>query len=308
MFVVCGEALMDVYKTRDTPTGTTLDTRAGGSPFNVAIGLARLAQPVAFAASISSDFLGERLMRMLASEGVCMQSCVRSIAPTTLSLVGLNSDGIPTYQFYGEGGADRQFTTEALVAIPTDARVFHVGSYSTVVEPIASVLRVLVESECKRRVIAYDPNIRLKVVSDLTRWREQFQWMLSRTHLLKISEEDLSLLYPGEDLEQLAESWQSAGISLVVVTCGVKGARAWCNQGLVDIPAITVAVVDTVGAGDTFQAALLTWLAENGQLGIPELAAIETEQLHAALSFAARAAAITCSRRGADLPRLSELL
>jgi fructokinase len=265
----------------------TLDSRVGGSPFNVAVGLARLAQPVAFVASISQDFLGERLIGMLTSEGVSTQSCLRSAAPTTLSLVGLNGNGVPTYQFYGEGGADRQLTVEALTTIPLDARVFHIGSYATVAEPIASTLRDLVEREYKRGVITYDPNIRLNVVPDLTRWRAQFQWMLSRTHLLA--------------------NWQRAGISLVVVTRGAKGAWAWCNQGHVDVPATTSAVVDTVGAGDTFQAALLTWLAENGQLGIPELAAIETEQLHSALSFAARAAAITCSRRGADLPWLSEL-
>jgi fructokinase len=307
MLVVCGEALMDVFVAGETATGVALDARVGGSPFNVAVGLARLAQPVAFFGALSGGPLGDRLLRSLTEEGVNTSCTVRTDAPTTLGLVGLDAAGVPAYSFYGEGGADRQLPPSALASIPASARAFNFGSYATVVEPIASTLRALVERENDRSVIAYDPNIRLNVEPDLARWREQLQWMLPRTHILKVSDEDLSLLLPGSDVEQLAVSWLAAGVRLVVVTRGAQGALAWCGAGRVVVPPVAVEVVDTVGAGDTFQAALLTWLAENALLDPVALAALTATQVETALRFAAQAAAITCSRRGADLPRRREL-
>lgn len=307
MLVVCGEALMDVFVGAETPTGLALDARVGGSPFNVAQGLARLGQPVAFFAALSSGPLGERLLRSLTDEGVNTACLQRVDAPTTLGLVGLDAAGVPAYAFYGEGGADRQLLPGALASLPAAARAFNFGSYATVVEPIASTLRALVEREQGRSVIAYDPNIRLNVEPDLARWRDQLNWMLPRTQLLKVSDEDLSLLFPGADVEQLAASWRAAGVPLVVVTRGAQGALGWCGAGRVDVPPVPVTVVDTVGAGDTFQAALLTWLAEHALLDAPALAALTLAQLDAAVRFAALAASITCSRRGADLPRRAEL-
>ena len=311
MLVVCGEALMDVFVAGETATGVALDARVGGSPFNVALGLARLAQPVAFFGALSGGPLGDRLLRALTEEGVNTACTVRTDAPTTLGLVGLDAAGVPAYSFYGEGGADRQLPPSALASIPASARAFNFGSYATVVEPIASTLRALVEREKDRSVIAYDPNIRLNVEPDLARWREQLQWMLPRTHLLKVSDEDLSLLLQDVDTEadiaHLVAGWLAAGVRLVVVTRGAQGALAWCAAGRVAVPPVPVEVIDTVGAGDTFQAALLTWLAENGLLDATALAAISTAQLEAAVRFAALAASITCSRRGADLPRRTEL-
>ncbi|HJW11923.1 MAG TPA: carbohydrate kinase [Albitalea sp.] len=307
MFVVCGEALMDVFAVGDTPTGVSLDARVGGSPFNTAVGLARLAQPVAFFAALSKGFLGERLLRALVAEGVATTALQRVDAPTTLGLVGLDAQGVPSYSFYGEGGADRQLGVDALAALPAGVSAIHLGSYATVVEPIASTLRALVERELGRALICYDPNIRLNVEPELARWREMLQWMLPRTQLLKVSEEDLSLLLPGMALQQFAENALSQGVGLVVVTRGGAGAVAWTSPLPVSVPSVPVTVIDTVGAGDTFQAALLTWLAEQNALSAAGLRALLPSQVQAALQFAASAAAITCSRRGADLPRRNEL-
>ena len=307
MFVVCGEALMDVFAAGDTPTGTTLDARVGGSPFNVAVGLARLAQPVAFFSAISSGFLGERLMQALRSEGVDCATVTRPDAPTTLGLVGLDAQGVPSYSFYGDNCADRQLTAEALDLLPSRISALQVGSYATVVPPIASTLRTLVERERKRTPVCYDPNVRLNVEPSLAPWREMLQWMLPRTHLLKISEEDLHLLRPGMAPAQFAGEALAAGVGLVVVTRGAQGAAAWTRQGEATVPAQPMTVVDTVGAGDTFQAALLTWLAEQGGLAIEKISGLSSAQLNQALGFAVAAAAITCSRRGADLPRRGEL-
>jgi len=307
MLVVCGEALMDVFVAGETATGVTLDARVGGSPFNVALGLARMGQPASFLGALSSGPLGERLLRSLSDEGVATGWVERNDAPTTLGLVGLDAAGVPAYAFYGEGCADRLLPLSALERIPTSATAFNFGSFATVVEPIASTLRALVEREKHRSVIAYDPNIRLNVEPDLSRWRAQLQWMLPRTHLLKVSEEDLSLLLPGADVEHLAMSWLAAGVRLVVVTRGARGALGWCAAGRVEALPVAVDVIDTVGAGDTFQAALLTWLAEHGKLDPESLGTLSTRHLDTALRFAAQAAAITCSRRGADLPRRAEL-
>jgi fructokinase len=307
MFIVCGEALMDVFASADTASGMSLDARVGGSPFNVAVGLARLAQPVSFLTALSRDFLGERLMRALREEGVDTRALTRIDAPTTLGLVGTDSQGVPSYAFYGNGAADRQLGIDAIERLPADKSAIHLGSYATVVEPIATTLRALVEREQVRTLISFDPNIRLNVEPDLARWRSMLQWMRPRTHLLKISEEDLSLLWPGMPMRQFADSALQQGAKLVVVTLGSAGAKAWTAATEVTVPAVTVKVIDTVGAGDTFQAALLTWLAEHDQLSIDALGALPAPALQQALEFAIAAAAITCSRRGADLPRRSEL-
>jgi len=307
MIVVCGEALFDVFSTGETATGLSLRAHVGGSPFNVAVGLARLDRSAALLGAISNDFLGARLMRALESERVSTVTVVRTAAPTTLSLVGLDARGVPAYAFYGTEGADRQLTPATLPARPADARAFHFGSYSTVVEPTASALRALVDAERGRSVISYDPNVRLNVEPALKTWTGQVQWMLPRTHLLKVSEEDLSLLYPGSDLESLAKEWLAQGVRLLVVTRGANGAVAWTRDAKVEVPGIPTTVVDTVGAGDSFQAALLAWFDERDLLSEGALAALDRAKLREVVQFAVMAAAITCSRAGADLPRRNEL-
>ena len=307
MFIVCGEALFDVFATGDTPTGIGFDGRIGGSPFNVALGLARLGQPVGFCGGIGSGFAGERLMRALADEGIRSDAVARIDAPTTLSLIGLDARGVPSYAFYGHGAADRLLRPEHLAAVPAEARAFHFGSYAMVVQPVAGTQRALVDREHLRSVISYDPNIRSNVEPDLDLWRATLQWMQPRTHLLKVSDEDLALLYPGLGLADFASAALAAGTPLVVVTRGGDGAIGFTRRDTVAMPPAAVTVVDTVGAGDTFQAALLTWLAETDRLSPAAIGAVDGAALHDALGFAARAAAITCGRRGADLPRRAEL-
>jgi fructokinase len=298
---------MDVFATGDTPTGVALDARIGGSPLNVAIGLSRLAQPVAFFGGVSSGFLGERLWRALCDEGVDTRCAERIDAPTTLGLVGLDAAGVPSYAFYGEGCADRLLPLSALHRVPAEATAFQFGSYAMVVEPVAATQRALVEREHRQRLIAYDPNVRLNVEPDLQRWRDTVAWMAARCHLLKVSDEDLGLLYPGVPPATLAGRWLAGGVGLVVVTRGGEGVEAWSAGVHLRLPPMPVPVVDTVGAGDTFQAALLTWLAEHGRLAPDAVRGWTVDALGAALGFAGRAAAITCSRRGADLPRRAEL-
>ena len=142
-------------------------------------------------------------MRALRDEGVATEAVARLDAPTTLGLVGLDEAGVPSYSFYGHGCADRLLPLDALATVPSAARAFHFGSYAMVVEPVATTQRALVEREHARSLIAYDPNIRLNVEPEIERWRDTLQWMLPRTHLLKVSEE-LGLLYPGKAPARMA--------------------------------------------------------------------------------------------------------
>lgn len=306
-FAVCGEALLDVFPTAQTATGLTLDARMGGSPFNVAVGLQRLGQQAALVTPLSTGFLGQRVAQALREEGVDLSLAPRTAAPTTLSLVGVDERGLPSYAFYGEGCADRGLSPEAIEYWPSDVDAIHLGSYATVIGQTAATQRLLVDRERGRSLISYDPNVRLNVEPDADVWREQIQWMLSRTHVLKVSDEDLSLLYPGVSHEEWSTAAMAQGVSLVVITRGSQGAWARCKAGTIATPPTSIVVVDTVGAGDTFQAALLTWLAEQGRLSAHGVETLGPADLELALGFAGRAAAITCGRRGADLPRRQEL-
>lgn len=302
MFVVCGEALFDVFAIGDTSTGISLDAKMGGSPFNLATGLARMAQPVGLLTQISNGFLGERLMRALALEGIHTGMVQRSDKPTTLSLVGLSNSGVPSYGFYGEGCADRMLTQSVLNLVPADTAVICFGSYSTVMGETALTQRALIEQWRRKAVIAYDPNIRLNVQPDVNVWHDQIQWMLPRTDVLKVSDEDLALINLDCDTDEFAARALTKGVSLVVITQGEQGCAAWTACHHATVPAFQIKVIDTVGAGDSFQAALLAWLAEHHVLSPLALKKLTMQQLQAMLTFASSAAAVTCTRRGADLP------
>jgi fructokinase len=307
MFVVAGEALMDVFTGATTPTGMALDARIGGSPLNVAFGLARMGQRVAFLGGISNGELGNRLADALRAEGVSLAAVHRSAAPTTISLVGVDAKGVPEYAFYGTGAADRTLPLAALDRMPAGARALHVGSYTMVVGETAATQRALIERVRGQMVVSYDPNLRLNVEPDLAVWRATLEWMLPRTDVLKLSDEDLGLLYPGIDAAAFAADCLGKGAGLVALTRGGKGAFAWHASGICEVPPVVVDVIDTVGAGDTFQAALLARLDELGALSPDGVRGMGAATLLDAMRFATQAAAITCSRRGADLPRRAEL-
>jgi fructokinase len=307
MFVVAGEALMDVFTGATTPTGIALDARIGGSPLNVAFGLARMGRQVAFLGGVSNGELGNRLVDALRAEGVSLDAVHRSAAPTTISLVGVDAKGVPEYAFYGAGAADRTLPLGALERMPADARLLHVGSYTMVVGETAATQRALVEQVRGRMVVSYDPNLRLNVEPDIAVWRDTLDWMLPRTDVLKLSDEDLGLLYPGIDPAAFAADCLGKGAGLVALTRGGQGAFAWHASGVVDVPPVVVDVIDTVGAGDTFQSSMLARLDELGVLSPAGVRGMGAETLLDAMRFASQAAAITCSRRGADLPRRAEL-
>lgn len=314
MILSCGDALYDVFMgaraagAEDT-SRLALDARVGGSPLNVAMALSRLGQSAGFFAKVSTDPFGQNLVAHLASEGVDTGLCVRTDAPTTLAVVALDAKGVPSYSFYTSGTADRSLESSELPEqLPDAIRVIHIGSYATALEPTASSLEELVTRERTRRFISYDPNLRPSIVPDRGVWRARVAALTARAHLVKASIEDIAFLYPGTDERTMLKEWLEGGVSLAVATRGEAGAIAITAAGVVaEVPTPRVKVVDTVGAGDTFQAALLTWLSENDRLSPEGIAALSQAELGKLLEFAARAASITCSRRGADMPRRAEL-
>ncbi|WP_119300112.1 carbohydrate kinase family protein [Dongia deserti] len=310
MILTCGDALFDVFANPSSSSSSiALDARVGGSPLNVAVALSRLGQSTAFFSKVSTDPFGRRLIAYLESERIDVDLIVRTNAPTTLAIVALDDKGVPTYSFYTSGTADRSLEGPELPArLPDAVRVVHIGSYTTALEPTASSLEALVSRERARRFISYDPNIRPSIVPDPELWRRRVAALTTQAHLVKASVEDIEFLYPGASVESVLADWLARGAGIAIATMGEVGAMAATKQGVAArVSARAVKVIDTVGAGDTFQAALLTWLAEHGSLSPDGLATLSADDLNALLTFAARAASITCSRRGADMPRRSEL-
>jgi len=307
MFLVCGEALFDLFPEDDTSFGSVkFDARAGGSPFNVAIGLARLSVPAALLTGISRDVLGEKLAAVLAHECVSTDYLIRSGRRTTLSLVGLDSSGSPSYSFYGIGSADCGVKFKHIPTIGDEIKGLHFGSYSTVVRPVARAFTRLARKQNKK-FISYDPNIRLTIEPDLDVWRSGVKGFAKCADIIKISREDYDLLYSNKNPEIKVQQWFNYGVKLVILTDGGEQIKAWSYRGFeLNAKPPGFKVVDTVGAGDTFQAAILKCLLEYEN---PKQAVntIGQSDLNAILNYAATAAALTCTRRGADLPTLAEM-
>jgi fructokinase len=307
MYLICGEALFDLFGADTSGTSVGFDGRIGGSPFNVAMGLARLGDDAAFFGGISNDVLGEKLVGKLRDEGVSDRFVVRSDNLTTLSLVQQDPDGQPAYTFYGANAADRMITEADLPVFEVPPSFIHIGSYTALTEPVASALKSLIAREHARCLISFDPNIRPTVVADMDKWRTNTTAIVPYTDVIKVSDEDLALIAPGEPVEAIARDWLAEGAKLVIVTRGKDGASAYTDQSEASVPGVAVDVVDTVGAGDTFQAALLSGLKILGANNREGLTALDPAQLTRLLTFCTQAAAITCSRRGADLPTKDDL-
>ena len=311
MYLVCGEALFDFFS-EEVAGGKASQVNytaiAGGSPFNVAVGLRRLGIEAGLFAGVSTDFLGRRLVQVLKDEGVNTAFVVQSAAPTTLAMVAVGADGSPQYSFRGEGCADRQLEIAHLPALGDDVRGLHVGSFSLVVQPIGDTLLALVKRESGKRLISFDPNVRLNPQPDIQLWRERVGELAKHADLIKVSDEDLHLLYPDQSPQSVLQGWLQHRCQLVFLTRGSAGASVFSRQhGNWSAPAVEVVMADTVGAGDTFQAALIAWLTEHHLDSVEGLQQLTREQIDAMLGFAIRAAALTCTRTGPDLPYRRQL-
>ncbi|MFI8188092.1 carbohydrate kinase [Streptomyces sp. NPDC085946] len=300
MIVVAGEALIDLVP-QGTGALTDLKPALGGGPYNTAVALGRLGSPVAFCSRVSSDAFGEALLDRLRGTGVDVSSVQRGPEPTTLAVATVGTDGSAAYSFYVEGTADRLFAAPA--ALPPGTRAVSFGTCSLVLEPGASAYEEMMRAASAQGVFtALDPNIRPGLIADPDAYRARFKSWLPSVSLLKLSAEDARWL-GGTPRE-----WLAAGPAAVVITQGGEGLTAFTRDGGVyPVAGERVDVVDTIGAGDTVNAALLHGLAARDALSERAVAALGPDGWAGLLGFAARAAAITCSRAGAEPPYAHEL-
>jgi fructokinase len=310
MILCCGEALVDFVPIEGSRPG--YQPVPGGSSYNTSVALSRLGVPVGFFSKISTDFFGEMLVKYLQSNEVDTGQVLRSDEPTTLAFVSLpEGEGAePQFAIYANGAADRSLRVEELPGeLPLAVHHLHFGSISLVLEPGASAHERLMEREKTRCSLSLDPNIRPALIPDRQAYRRRFESWLEMVNIVRLSLADLEWLYPDQQAEAIARSWVEGGLSICVLTKGSQGALAFTSDGSrAEVRAPAIQVVDTVGAGDTFAASVLAYLYEAGRLGDKErISGMGENELQECLAFASQAAAINCTRPGADPPYRNEL-
>ena len=291
---VCGEVLIDVL-----PTGPVV----GGGPANTAKALARLGHDVDFIDGISSDAFGVMARKELERDGVGLALSLSSDKPTCTATVTLDAHGSASYEFLIDGTATFDFAHSWL---PDPERlkpsVLHIGTLVTIVEPASTVLYDWAVKTAEFAPIVFDPNVRTSVVGDHEAYRAAVEKWVEISSVMKLSDDDISWLYPDESMDEVAQRWIANGASLVVVTRGAKGIIGYTEHGFEEVDGAKVVVVDTVGAGDTVGAILVEGIVTHSVDGL------QGQVLNAVLHRAAIAAGITVSRAGAQPPRLYELI
>ena len=301
MILCCGEALIDMLPRTTTLGEDAYAPYAGGAIFNTAIALGRLGVPTGFFTGLSDDMMGDILRKTLGESGVDYSYCATLSRPTTVAFVKL-VDGHATYAFYDEGTAGRMITEAELPALGADCEAIHFGAISLIPEPCGSTYEALLKREHETRVISLDPIIRPGFIKDMDAHMARIRRMAAMADIVKFSDEDLAWFGLEGDEDALARHWLHHGARLVGVTRGAEGAVGYTAGHKVTVPSERVAVVDTVGAGDTFDAGVLASLKMQNLLTKQQVAKLSEEQIAKALALGARAAAVTVSRAGANPP------
>jgi fructokinase len=303
--VVAGDALIDLTPTTTVRGHLAYEPHPGGSCLNIAVGLGRLGVPTAFLARLSSDAFGQMLRSHLVASDVQSAYFVDTDDLTTLAAVHLR-DGQATYSFHAVGAADRGLLPEHLRPLPTGAAL-HLGSIALALEPVASTLEGLLRREAGRRVVSLDPNVRPGLITDRDAFLHRFEGWVQLVDIVKLSAEDLAWLYPDRPQDDVVADWHAAGVLLVVLTHGEEGASASTPTAAASVAAPSVAVVDTVGAGDAFMSGALAHLHERRMLAREPLQSLDAAGLTELLETACLVAADTCTRAGAEPPRRRDL-
>src|SRR5216683_3926908 len=306
MLLSCGDALVDFLPVRSVDGRDAAVPVAGGSCLNIAVGMARLGAPAGFVGGISTDLFGRMIADHALASQVVLRYAVRSDHQTTLAFVRTVA-GEPQYAFYDEATASRNWTYRP-GSIPFDEiEAIHVGS-TTLANYQGAANALAMVKDAGGVTISFDPNCRPSLVRHKARYVDQMDAFAAAADIVRMSDVDFEFLYGGSDYAGKARSLIGAGASLVVVTRGIKGAQAWHGEaGLVEVEAPATDVVDTIGAGDSFQAALLFALRAIGRIAAGSLAQADSGELRRALSFASTCAAFTCGHAGADPPRRSDI-
>jgi fructokinase len=302
VIVIGGEALVDLVDDGGTPRSI-----AGGGPFNTAIAFGRLDVPVGFLGTISRDADGQMLARKLLDSGVDMSLVRWSDAPTPRAVVRHLRDGRNEYTFHLSGTSLADLPPTELPVLPQEAWAVHVGTLALAIDPPASAYEGLVDREAGRRQIILDPNVRPAIFGDVDVYRRRFERLARLVDVVKLSDDDAAWIYPGLPVEDVLRVILEFGPRVVAVTRGEDGAVAGSEEAFVDIAGIPVEVADTVGAGDSFGAALITALLDEGAFGPQATRTPDEAVLARAVAYAVAASALTCTRTGAVPPSRDEI-
>ena len=307
--LVLGESLVDIV----TDDRGARQAHPGGSPANVALGLARLGEAVHFATRTGRDRYGELVREHLTGSGVRLTEGSVSDAPTSTATVTLDAHGSAGYAF--DIGWDLPPGADLVRGRPAGYAHLHTGSIAATLAPGAEQVLAAVRAAGPTTTVSYDPNLRPALLGDPAVERPRIEALVAAADLVKASDEDLAWLHPGTAPERVAADWVALGPALVVLTRGAAGAKVLWRHGCCEVPAVPVQVVDTIGAGDAFMSGLISGLLRAGLLGAGGRSALQAAtatdrpaaRITAAVTLAARAAAITCGRPGADPPTRTEL-
>ncbi|MHA3703366.1 carbohydrate kinase family protein [Jatrophihabitans sp. YIM 134969] len=314
MISVIGEAIVDLQDDGEGPiedgagAPRPFTGHPGGSPMNVAVGVARLERPAAYLGRLAGDAFGRLLRAHLVTNRVDLSGCVEASEPSTAAIVSLDSERKATYDFYVDGTADWQWTAAELETLPAGTRVLHTASLASWLPPGDVVIAARVGEARRDGVLtSYDPNVRPALMPADAAARVEH--MVAQASLVKVSDDDLAFLHPGVDPAEIGRRWTTLGPELVIVTRGADGADAFSAAGHVHRDGIRVDVVDTVGAGDAYMAGLLAGLDTRDATGAEAFTALahDPARVHDLLGEAMVVAAITCTRAGANPPTRAEV-
>lgn len=302
MIICCGESLIDMLPRESTQGEAAFAPHTGGAVYNTAIALGRLGAPAGYFGGLSGDLFGKMLEADLVTSKVDTSLAPRRENPTTLAFVTLN-DGHASYEFYDENTAGRMLHEADLPKVPDAVTALFFGGISLPVEPCGDAFAALALREADRRLIMIDPNIRPGFIRDEARYRDRLDRMLAVADVVKVSDEDLAWLTGDTDPQALL----AMGVGLVLMTRGAEGVLAISAEGTLDLPAHKATVVDTVGAGDTFNAGMLAGLHQQGLATKSAFRAAKLDAFRPAIDLGMRAAAVTVGRAGANPPWAHEL-
>jgi fructokinase len=306
MILCCGEALIDMLPRTTTEGEPAFAPYVGGAVFNTAIALGRLGAPAGFFSGLSSDLFGGQFKDALRASRVSSTYAHTSPRPTTLAFVRLDN-GQATYTFYDENTAGRMLTIEDLPELGSEVEAMLFGAISLISEPAGSAYEEFMRREHSRRVMMLDPNIRPNFIPDKARHLRRIRSMMAMADIVKLSDEDLNWFGEAGSHEDVVRNWLDRGPTLIVVTHGSEGAAGYTRDRKVTVVPDKVEVVDTVGAGDTFNAGILASLHEQGLLSKQAIADLPKDAILNALALGAKAAAVTVSRAGANPPWRQEI-
>ncbi|MCL2270143.1 MAG: carbohydrate kinase [Treponema sp.] len=316
MIVCCGETVIDMVQTPVSGLGEVFFSLPGGCSYNTSIAIGRLGAPVAFLGRISTNFFGEIQLKRLRENHVKDDLIIRCDKNPVLAIIKVEEGKEPAYAFYDEGTGDRSLSTDDMPAqVPADTTCIVFGSISMTMEPVATTIETFILREAARRVpvIAFDPNIRPFMIRDRDAYMKRFEKWIGASTIAKISFEDFEFIYPNPEPEQALRKILALGSRLAIITLGPQGAMAMLQRDDGNVikasaPAIHIPeLVDTVGAGDTFHGAFLSWLELRGKMSLDALADLSETDLRNALVYANKAAGIVCTRHGAEPPTPEEV-